>query len=338
MKSMKLWHSLSALFALAVIAAPLNGAVIVDDVFADGSAAATGPLQADFFGSSSASAVESNAGSLGLVSGTSGRQAHAIFPTQTLATAGDYVQSTVFFTTPGFIASNATAADLTAASDAAAAAGDTGTFTVGVPASSDDLKIGIFDHLGRGLPGGALLQDTSYSTNSPNANYNGIAGYHIELDVDPASTTNQDIDIRRSDSTNTSGRLLSTNTGTPSIGSGPDIGYVFAPNNQYSLFQEILLDAAGGVVVTSTFTDVTSGTVIGTHSETDATPASLSFGLLAFGASSEAFGLSNDGGIPDNGIDITRFLLESEIAVIPEPSSLALLGLMGCAGLIRRRR
>ena len=333
MKSMKLWHSLSALFALAVIAAPLNGAVIVDDIFADGSAAATGPLEADFFGSSTASAVESNAGSVGLVSGTSGRQLHAIFPTQTLATAGDYVQSTVFFTTPGIVLSNATQADF----DAANAAQGGGASVSPVPSTGDDFRVGLFDHLGRGLPGGPLFQNTSYSSTSPNADYNGLPGYFTELDVEDATSSSQDIEIRVSDPS-TTGRLLSTTGGFTSLGSTPDLGYVFNPNTQYSLFSEYLLDATGGIVITSTFTDVTSGAVVGTFTQTDAAPNSLSFNFLGVGASSEAFGLSNDGGVADNGIDITRFLLESEIAVIPEPSSLALLGLMGCAGLIRRRR
>lgn len=328
--------SSSACFALAMLATPSFGDVIVDDSFADGDRSNTGALQADFYGSSTGGAVEDNIddgigiGAVGLVSGTSGRQLHAIFPTQTLATAGDNVQATVTFTTPGFIASVATQAEFDAAN-----AAQGGGASVTVPASSDDLKIGLFDHGGNA----GLFQDTSYSSGTPNPDFN-IAGYHTELDVDPVGTTDTDIDIREAETTNTSGRLLSTNTGTPGLGSGPDLGYSFAPNTQYSLLQGILLNAAGELEITSTFTDITNGILIGTHTETDASPNTFSFGFLGVGASSEAFGLSNDAGIADNGIDINNFLVESTIApvTVPEPGTMSVLFGGMTLAMLRRRR
>ena len=218
-----------AIFSLA-IGAPSFGDVIVDDNFADGDRAANGPLEIDFYGSSTGGAVEDNVddgigtGAIGLVSGTSGRQVHGIFATQTLATAGDNIQATVTFTTPGFVASVATQADF----DAANAAQGGGASLDAIPATSDDLKIGLFDH-GENT---GLFQDTSYSTASPNADFN-ISGYHTELDVDPAGTTGTNIEIREAEAANGSGRLLSTNTGTPGLGSGYDIGYTFATDTQY---------------------------------------------------------------------------------------------------------
>ena len=57
--------------------------------------------------------------------------------------------------------------------------------------------------------------------------------------------------------------------------------------------------------------------------------------MLAYGASSSAFGSSNTPGDPDNGIDITNVTVE--FRPIPEPSA-AVLGLMGALMFIKRRR
>lgn len=273
----------------------LQAAVIVDDSFADGSRFVTGPLQADFYGSSTSGAIESNVGSIGLVSGSSGRQIHGLFSTVTLANAGDSVKASVTFTTPATISAG----------------------------GGDDFKFGLYDNLGR-TSAAELGQDTSYSTATPNPLFSGLFGYNVELDVEPADSAT-DLDIRRSDPS-TTGRLLATNTGIPSMGSGPDIGYVFTANTSYSVDLEVYRNASGELEITTSFLG-------NSHTKIDAAPLSYDFGMVGMGSSSGAFGSSNVPGEADNGIDITNFKVE----VIPEPATLGLLALSGAVLFATRR-
>lgn len=287
--------SLAALAASALMASPASAVVIVGDDFAtDG----TGATDAAYYASSSSSAIEINSNSVGLVSGSSGRQIHALFATQTLANAGDSIVATITFTTPASISST----------------------------GSDDFRWGLFDHLGRTGPT-QLGQNTSYSTGTPNPDFSGLPGYATELDVEPSDPA-ADIQIRRSDPS-TSGRLLGTNTGVSDLGSGPDIGYVFAPNTSYTATMTITRNAGGDLDITSEFLG-------NSHTENDAAPASYDFGMLAFGASTNAFGTSNTPFEADNGIDFTN--IQVEFNAVPEPGSLALLGMGGLALLSRRRK
>ncbi|MEO1497703.1 MAG: hypothetical protein AAFV43_11195 [Planctomycetota bacterium] len=258
--------------------------LIVDDSFADGDRAATGPLQADFFASSTSNAIESNAGSVGLVSGGSGRQIHALFPTQTLANAGDTLLTSFTFMTPATVASG-----------------------------NEDLRFGIFDNLGR-TSASELGQDTSYSSGSPNASYSGLPGYYAELDVESADS-GTDLNIRESNPS-TSGRLLATSSGFTNLGSGSDIGYAIVADTEYTATLSATRTATGGLDVTTTFLG-------NSHTENVASPLSYDFGMLAYGSSSGAFGSSNTPGDPDNGIDITNVRVEF-VAGIPEPSTAAL--------------
>ena len=345
---------------MAVIATPAFGDTIVDDSFADGDRSITGASGSDteiaFFSTSNSSAIEDNAddganiATVGLVSGTSGRQIHATFASQTLATAGDSVAAYVTFTTPGVIASTSSQADVDAA---ITASGD--NISAGIPASGDDLRIGLFStstgpNGTTSGPATGLANDISNASGAGNENAAlNINGYAIELDVEPANdipesapgaddavTFDTDIDLREYLVANSTGRLLGTNTGSSSINSTGDLDYSFAANTEYTVHQTYTLNAAGGLDVTVDFLE--AGVSLGTLSFTDDTPATLEFGTLALGASSEAFGLDNDAGDADNGIDLNNVTIHSTIAVIPEPSSLALLGLFGCAGFIRRRR
>jgi len=92
----------SALFSTSTHA---QSASIVNDDFSvstpDESNANT---DADYFGSSGTNALEFGADFVGLVSGSSGRTIHALFPSQTLAAIGDTITVSATFTTPATVA------------------------------------------------------------------------------------------------------------------------------------------------------------------------------------------------------------------------------------------
>ncbi len=246
-------------------------AEVVNDVFAtDG----TDPANTDaaYFASSTSSAIEFNADTIGVVSGTSSRQIHSLFETQTLNAAGDYVEATITFTTPATVA-----------------------------ATNEDLRIGLFDHLER-TSETQLGQNTSYSSSSPNAVYEGLPGFYLELDVESADPQT-DLDIRRSDPSVT-GRSISTSSGFSSIGNGPDVGYVFQANTQYTVVLRVTRSASGTLEIRADFGDAT-------FTATDLVPASYNVGMLAINASSGAFGTSNVVGEADNGIDLNSLVVQS---------------------------
>ena len=98
---------------------------------------------------------------------------------------------------------------------------------------------------------------------------------------------------------------------------------------------EITSSVDGGTLIASN--NIATDTIAFLDSGADAGLNTNTFNFLGFSASSDAFGLSNAQDTPDNGIRFTNLTVVSTLAV-PEPSSLALLGLVGCAGLVRRRR
>ena len=303
---------------------------IVNDNFSDG-ITNMGSLQTEFFGTSGSNAVEatsaanSSAGvpSLGLITGTSGRQIHTVFPTQSLLLTGDTLSTVIDFTTPATV--------------------PTSTGAQG----NDDIRIGLFDTLGRaGLSG--TVGASSGSPNpllgcDPSVNVNcttttaGLPGYSLELDVDTAADGDpQNLNIRRSDPSQ-SGTLLGTNTGISNLSSSSgDANYLFQPNTDYQVSIDIVRNAANGLDITATFTDPNGGSV--THMDTDNAPNSFDFGFLGLGASTNAFGSTNSSGVADNGLEITNVLINFTTAV-PEPgSAMLLLGGLGALGLVRRRK
>jgi hypothetical protein len=299
-----------AIATASLAPASLQAAIIVNDSWADGGRGnGADPQDTNWWTSSSSAGIEVAVGSLGMVTGTSGRGIHAIFPTQTLANIGDRLVATYRFTTPATIGT-----------------GGSGAF-----------RSGLFDTLGRA----GLDADVSASSGSPNAVYGwgtaaspagpgtaGLPGYMLDMDV---GTGTEDLNFRQHDAgtVNPTGRLMGTTTGFANISpSGPDGAYTFAANTSYTGSLTITRSSATEMQVTGTLGAAS-------HSVTD-TFDSASFGMLAFWANSNIFGSSATAGTADNGIDFTNVTIE--FIPIPEPASLGLAGLAALAAAAARGR
>jgi hypothetical protein len=301
--------SVVALVGLMLLLAPAAGAaVIVNDTWADGGRDnGADALDSNWWTSASSSGIEVSVGSLGMVTGTSGRGIHTVFPTQALSNVGDKLVATYTFTTPATVGT-----------------GGTGGF-----------RVGLFDTLGRA----ALDADVAASSGSPNAVYGwgtgaggpgtaGLPGYMMDMDV---GTGSEDLSFRAHDAgtVNPTGRLLGTTTGFTQISpTGPDGAYAFAPNTTYtgSLTLERL--------------NATEMRIIGTlgsatHTVTDAFD-SATVGMLGFWANSNLFGSSGTPGEANNGIDFTNVTIE--FIPVPEPAALGVVALSTLLLSLRARR
>ena len=351
-KRVGIFEVLAGVAALSVATVAQAGTVIVDDSFADGTRTADGPLQADFFSttSSGGNSIEVTTGSLGLVSGTSGRGIRAVFPEQTLA-PGEVITATYSFTTPASVGSGSTSFR--------AALFDSTVSPVFVlpdpepasPTGADLITVTDQDPAD-------LSQDLSTSSGTPNPLYQAINGYSADYDVglapgdsNIAIRERQDFDFSippafiDTDDVLAFGRLLETFGGGifDTLGTGGD---------EYS-FDQALTDFVGTISVAHTLDgelEITSslvgGTVDTSFTVTDDSPSTFSFSQLAFHAGSGEFGVSNDpnedaagdevfGLANDNGIEFTNIRIE--VSAIPEPSSLMLV-FAAVTPLIRRKR
>ena len=301
----------ATLVAAVAVASCAQAQIIFNDSFADGDRGQTGALDTNWWTSSSADGDEIAVGSLGLVTGSSGRGLHTVFATQSLG-IGDSLTATYTFTTP---------------------------LTVG-SGSSSSFRVGLFDTLGRDLDTDVSASSgspafTEYGGTDPDTAINtpGLPGYLLDYDVNPTTATDADINFRDHNTGSATGRLYAT-TGSgsfSSFSSGPDAGYVFLPETSYTgSFSVERLNA----------TDLElTGTLDGnTYSFTDTAADSFNFGFLGFHINSNQFGSSSAPDTPDNGIDFTNINVEfTPASVVPEPSSAALL-LIGLAGYYSRRR
>jgi hypothetical protein len=281
--------------------------LIVDDSWADGGRDnGADPLDTNWWTSSASSGIEVSVGSMGMVTGSSGRGIHGIFPTQTLSAVGNSLKATYTFTTPATIGSG------------------TGAF-----------RVGLFDTLGRA----GLDANISASSGTPNAIYGwgtgaggpgtaGLPGYMLDMDV---RTGTEDFSFREHDpgTVNPTGRLMGTTTGFTQLSpTGPDGAFSFVANTTYT----------GSLTITrSSATEMTLTATLGaaSHTITDVFD-SPDFGMLAFWANSNIFGTSSTPGTADNGIDFSNIRIEFQV---PEASSfcLALVGALGAIGARRRR-
>jgi hypothetical protein len=294
--------------ALLAMAPTAQGGIIVNDSWLDGGRDdGADPLDSNWWTSSSSQGIEVSVGSLGMVTGGSGRGIHTVFPTQTLSHLGDTLTATYTFTTPATVG-----------------AGGTGGF-----------RVGLFDTLGRaGLNG-----DITASSGSPNSLYGyyatgdvGLPGYMMDMDVNTGATA--DLNFRQHDTPvnvpaqTPTGRLMGTTTGFTSFPSGPDAGYTFTPNTTYTGSLTITRISATEMQLTGTLGATT-------HTVTD-TFDSASIGMLAFWSNSGLFGSSSTPGQPNNGIDFSNVTIVSTI--IPEPGSMILMLVGTCLVVGKRRR
>ncbi|MCW5615197.1 MAG: polysaccharide lyase family 7 protein [Rhodocyclaceae bacterium] len=247
--------------------------VVFDDHFADGDRSdGADASDSNWWTTTNSTAIEVNKGSLGLVSGSSGRGIRTTFAPQNLA-QGQTLKATFNFTTPATVGSDIDSA----------------------------LRVGIYDKLGREQ----LESDQSASSNAPNAAYDGLPGYMIDFDVNPADAAAANIDVRKHKQ-DTQGRLLGTTKGYERLAGG-GLPYQFAPNTAYSgtiAVQRL----ANGVKITGTLSQ--EGKLLSEFSTIDEGSTVNNFGMLAFHVNSKAFGSANSPDQPDNGIDFSSVRLE----------------------------
>jgi hypothetical protein len=309
--------SVIALTTLLTTSLQAGTTTIVDDSFADGDFAKTGALDTPWWTSSSSSGKEISVGTLGLVTGTSGRGIHTIFPTQTLTNVGDCLKASWTFTTP-------TTIDASGGNSAA-------------------LRFGLYDDLGQA----GLNADVSASSGTPNDLYGyGVAnggpgtlalpGYMHDLDVygdfDAANATSADLNFREhiSNTVTGTGRLMATTSNFDNISpSGPDEGYTWSSNTTHTGSFKITLISATEVELSATLDGLS-------HSTTDEFDT-LTYSLFGVHTNSNKFGSSNSAGDPDNGLDFSN--IKIEFSQIPEPTglALALCAMVSLAGMKRRR-
>ena len=298
----------AAALTLAIVSLPsARATIVVNDSWADGGKTdGADPQDSNWWTSASSAGIEVSVGSLGMVTGTSGRGIHTVFPTQSMTTVGDSVKATYTFTTPA---------------------------TVGT-AATGGFRVGLFDTLGRA----ALNADVTSSSGSPNSVYGlysaattGLPGYMLDMDV---GTGTEDLAIRQLDTpvnvpaTTPTGRLMGTTVGFTSLGDGPNSVYTFTPNTQYTGTLTLTRTGATEMTVTGTLGAASFSVVDPTFDSTDV-------GLLAFWANSNVFGSSPTAGQADNGIDFSN--VQVEFIPAPEPGTLSLLAIASTLTLARRR-
>ncbi|MGJ8696371.1 MAG: hypothetical protein ACSHYF_08625 [Verrucomicrobiaceae bacterium] len=276
MKKSRSFYSLSA--AILLVPSSVSAQIIVNDNWLDGDRSNTDnpdEVDADWWSSSNASgnSVEVETGSLGLVSGGSGRGIHATFAPQTLA-VGDTLVTTFTFTTPA---------------------------TVGTDISGG-FKIALMDFNNAGL-----AADLTSSSSEPNPLYTSLPGYLLEFDVNQ-SDASDDTGIRKHDVPNTSGRFLSTTTEWTSLGSSSDADYSILANTEYTGVISLIRTGEDSMQIFGSLSQ--DGVRLDSFTATDSSGIANNIGMLGFWANSNAFGSNNFFGDADNGISFSNVTVE----------------------------
>jgi hypothetical protein len=260
--------------------------IVVNDSFADGNRTNTGPLQADWWSSSSTNgnSVEAYPNQLGLVSGTSGRGLHGTFAPQNLA-IGDTIRATYTFTTPPTVTQSGSGGAV--------------------------FKIGLMEFNNPGLAADLLSESASV-----NPLYTNLPGYMADYDVTKPALAGNDVGFRRHNAPNTTGRFLGTTTGWTSLSTGPDANYEFFPNTTYVGVMSITRTDFDSVDL---FSSVSSnGVVMASHLEGNSGQIPNNFGMLGFWVNSLVFGSTNVAGqTVDNGLTFSNIRVEVIAAAPP---------------------
>lgn len=252
---------------------PAVAGVVFNDSFTDGNfKGGTDSLDTNWLSTTGSSAFEISKGSLGLVTGGSGRGFRSSFDPQNLS-IGQTLKASFTFTTPATIGSNRDSA----------------------------LRVGLYNKLGRD----ELESDLSASSKKPVAAFDGLPGYMLDFDValKDAAAANIDISKHKDD---TQGRLLGTTKGYAHLGDG-GAAYQFEPNQTYTGTISVK-KVANGVEVAGSLSQgnklLTEFSVMDEGSDVN------NFGMLAFHVNSKTFGSSKKKDTPDNGIDFSNVKIE----------------------------
>ncbi len=247
--------------------------IVLDDSFADGDRAnSADEFDANWWTTSTSSAIEVEPGKLGLVSGGSGRGIRSTFAPLELQD-GQAMKVTFDFVTPA---------------------------TMGTDRDSA-FRIGLYNKLGRS----ELEADLSASSKAPNPLYDGLPGYMIDFDVNLADPAAANINVRKH-KVEEHGRLLGTTKGYAGIGEGGE-PYQFAPETAYSGTMTIKKIGSDVEIGGSLMQD---GTLLTEFATLDEGSDVNTFGMLAFHVNSKTFGTSKNPGDADNGLDFTNVKIE----------------------------
>ncbi|WP_420862672.1 polysaccharide lyase family 7 protein [Algirhabdus cladophorae] len=252
---------------------PAVAGVLFDDSFADGDRSAGGdPMDANWWATTTSSAIEIAPGALGLVSGSSGRGIRTTFAPQTLS-QGQSLKAQFTFTTPETLGRDRDSA----------------------------FRIGLHDKLDRE----GLEADLGASSKQPNKLYNNLPGYMIDFDVNLDDPSLANIDIRKQ-KPGRIGRLMGTTKAYKHLAGGGE-PYQFAAGEVYT-GEVSVQKQAEGVKITGTLSQ--DGAVLTTFTHMDLDSQVNNFGMLSFHVNSVTFGTSNEINSPDNGLDFSNVRVE----------------------------